>query len=579
MRYETIKQQNIEELTEYHFEKVVIIGNSSGYETVIGYDAYNKDKDRYVSEGSVGGQMQMLDGGGNNIGLGKLSTTIRVKGLEILNENRNSEDNRANFAKFYLSHLKKYGFLADSKDDFLQTFALLFVEGCNSLKEIEPLDELLADKRLYNTRMKGVRDYIDNNIHAELNPDIKRMDLGKDENGKHVYVNTTLKGLDTDTRIETTINFDTEDVELIEILTDDNKLFTYGRESKLSHRMQWFIDNAERVLTKNQFEKFSLLRDIYVPRTDTSVKTDTKEKRKAMLETAGMTNEHLNSFMKSVSKRVNKKYEEEFGERANSLGFNYEYRKEIKEMFETFIKLVDDIEIYDIDEDDFETDIRELRQIRVTGHVAENYDKYEDFELVITKGLNLDQKKEIVRSVIGKQLLSNKLIRVIRDNIKKHLEVINNSEVKPAKQTTDNYDEYSFKGLKEMVIEDQKKDRDKQTKVFTIDTSGVIEGKKEIKDNSNGFYDTPEMIRVRNMSKDMYVIMLSDGSLLKDNMENKRDRFNTPIDDTTIFVNSLDVENRAKELNGDVMKYKFIDYGVKEFKFDKKEEKDNQSIA
>lgn len=568
MRYETIKQQNTEELTEYHFEKAIIIGSNKGFQTVVGYDDYNKDKDHYVSDVKVGGQLNKT-----------LSTTIRVKGLAILNENRNSNDKRAIFARFYLLCMKQYAFLADSKDDFLQTFALLFAEACDNLNELEPLNQLLADERLYNTRIKAIRQYIGHNIYAELNPDVVRMDLGRDEDGKHVVVNTILKGIKEDTRVESVIDNGVDTIERGDTLTDENKLFTYGNKSKLSHRMQWFLENSEALLTKNQYKKFNLLRDIYVAKTDSSSKTDTKDRRKEMFEMADMTNEHLKSFMKSVSKRVNKKYEEEFGERANNLGFNYEYRKEIKEVFETYIKLVDDIEIYDIDENDFETDIRELRQIKVTSHVAENYDKYRDFELVITKGLNLEQKKEIVKAVLGKQLLSNMLIRIIKDNIVRHLEVINKIEVKPAKQTTDNYSEYALEGLKEKAIADQKKAKDERTKVFTIDTNGVVEGNEEIKDNSNGFYDTPEMIRIRNMNKDMYVIMLSDGRLLKDNVENKSDRFNTPIDDTTIFINSLDVENRAEELNGNVMKYKFIDYGVKEFEFDKKEEKSNKSIA
>lgn len=463
MRYETIKQKNTEELTEYHFEKAIIIGSNKGFQTVVGYDDYNKDKDHYISNVKVGGQLNKT-----------LSTTIRVKGLAILNENRNSNDKRAIFAKYYLSHMKRFGFLADSKDDFLQTFALLFVEACDSLNELEPLNELLADEKLYNTRMKAVRDYIDHNIYAEMNPDVVKMDLGRDENGKHVVVNTILKGIKEDTRVESVIDNGEDTIERGDTLTDENKLFTYGNKSKLSHRMQWFVDNAETLLTKNQFEKYNMLKDIYVAKTDSSTKTETKERRKAMLEMVDMTPQQLNQFMKSVSKRVNKKYETEFGSEMSKLGYSYESRKEMREVFERYVELCDSPDAFDYDVNNLDLDLRLIRQEELSKYVAKNYDR-EEFELVIIKGFNTEQKREIVRTVLGKQLLSHKAIRLIKQNIVNHLESIKDINVTPATQTTENYSEYMYQGLKESIIADKNKPLDDRAKLYMIDTTGQFE--------------------------------------------------------------------------------------------------------
>lgn len=464
MRHETIKQKNIEELTEYHFEKAIIIGKNKGFQTVVGYDAYNKDKDRYVSDSKVGSLLNET-----------LSTTIRIKGLAILNEDRNSNDKRAIFARYYLSHMKRYAFLADSKDDFLQTFALLFVEACDSLKELEPLNnELLADEKLYNTRLKAVRDYIDHNIYAEMNPDVIKMDLGRDEDGKHVIVNTILKGVKEDTRVESVIDNGEDTIERGDTLTDENKLFTYGDKSKLSHRMQWFVDNAETLLTKSQLEKYNKLKDIYVAKTDVSSKTETKERRKAMLEMVDMTPQQLNQFMKSVSKRVNKKYEMEFGTEMDKLGYSYESRKEMREVFEKFVELADSPDAYDYDVNDLDIDLKLIRQQGLSEYVQEHYDK-EEFELVILKGFDIEQKREVVRTVLGKQLLSHKTIRLIKQNIVNHLESIQHINVTPATQTTENYSEYIYNGLKEIAIADKKKEFDERAKLFVIDTTGQFE--------------------------------------------------------------------------------------------------------
>ncbi|WP_204205885.1 hypothetical protein [Mammaliicoccus sciuri] len=465
MRYETTKQKNIEELTEYHFEKAIIIGTNKGFETVVSYDAYNKDKDRYVSDSKVGSQL-------NNT----ISTTIRVNGLAILNEDRNSNDKRAIFARFYLLCMKQYSFLADSKDDFLQTFVLLFAEACNNLNELEPLNELLADEKLYNTRIKFIREYIWNNMYAELNPDVVKMDLGRDEEGKHVYVNTILKGIEENTRVESVIDNGVDSVEHGDLLTDENKLFSYGEKSKLSHRMQWFVDNTETILTKSQFEKYYKLKDIYVAKTDSSTKTETKERRKAMLEMVDMTPQQLNQFMKSVSKRVNKKYEMEFGTEMNKLGYSYESRKEMREVFEKFVELADSPDAFDYDVNNLDLDLRLIRQQVLSEYVAENYDR-EEFELVIIKGFNTEQKREVVRTVLGKQLLSHKAIRLIKQNIVNHLESIKDINVTPATQTTENYSEYMYQGLKEAVIADKNKPLDERAKLYLIDTTGQFEPK------------------------------------------------------------------------------------------------------
>src|SRR5699024_12023389 len=58
------------------------------------------------------------------------------------------------------------------------------------------------------------------------------------------------------------------------------------------------------------------------------------------------------------------------------------------------------------------------RQRELCGIIQEHYGNSEEFELTITKGLSLEDKKELVRAVRGSQMASHRVLRLVNTNIK-----------------------------------------------------------------------------------------------------------------------------------------------------------------
>ncbi|WP_414043063.1 hypothetical protein ACMGE9_12340 [Macrococcus sp. EM39E] len=402
-------KNNINELVEYHFEKIITMTTSNRAVTNCSTDEY---VDRTIDDTE----------------LCSIGANLKIKGID----NLDGASRQSRLARFYVKMYNKYKYQIEVKSDFIQIFAMLFVEGANQLDQLESLDELLADDKLYNTRMKYIRDYIENHIMIEVNPYSKTISLARDENGKEIRKTITLDGADNS--IHTIVNNDDEQSELINFLGDENKLWTYGDKAHYNHFLQWFDENKERLLTEKQLQKYEALKDIYVAKTDNS--KETQANRRAMYDMSNLNKQDIKAFKRIVKNRVVKKYQEEFGTE-NKYGFNTNNRNKMREVFEQYVEMCNASDMFDD---------ATHRQIELSKYVAQHYET-EAFEIVITKGLSLDEKKNIVRCCKSKELLSHRIIRLIRQNIEAELakEV---REVVPAKQEWEGYNEYTFNDVR-----------------------------------------------------------------------------------------------------------------------------------
>ncbi|TDM04054.1 hypothetical protein [Macrococcus carouselicus] len=407
--------KNIEELVEYHFEivKKPFKAGKTGEESVAG--------------------------------------VLELKGEKLLKEDRNSKDRRASLAKFYLKLKKKYAFKMDYPEDFIQVFSMLFVEACYQLDKLEALDELLADDILYNTRMKYIRDHIERYVIVEVNPHAKRVMIGTDDNNKAIVKTIEIEYASVNSLVQ---NEEGHKSELVDSLNEENQLFKSGRQATYNHFLQYFLENKEDVLTQKQLDKYDSLKNIYTPLYDNS--NQSRAEKAEMYEQADISKSDFNKFKNNVKRRVTKKYEEEFGTN-NKCGFNTKNRETTRSIFEEYIRLADDTEWTSANE----------RQVAMSRYVTQYYDSREEFEVVITANLSLDEKKEVVRAVKGKDLLSHRVIRLIKSNIVEHLEAFKDMEITPAKQIWEGYTESTYAGLK-----------DSNAKAFNLNTHGELIAKE-----------------------------------------------------------------------------------------------------
>lgn len=403
-------KNNVEELVEYHFEKVITMTTTSSRAVT------SCSTDEYVD--------RTID----DTELSSIGANLKIIGIDDLN----GTSRQSRLARFYVKMKKKYSRQLDVPEDFIQVFAMLFVEAANELNQLESIDELLADDKLYNTRIKYIRDYIENHIMIEVNPYSKTISLARDENGKEIRKTITLDGAQNS--IHTIVNNEDEQSQLINFLGDENKLWTYGDKAHYNHFLQWFTENKEKLLTEKQLQKYEALKDIYVAKTDNSKETQTN--RKLMYEMSNLNVQDLKAFKRIVKNRVVKKYEKEFGTQ-NKYGFNTNNRNTMREVFEQYVEMCNASEMFDD---------ATHRQIELSKYVAKNYET-ESFEIVITIVLTLDEKKNIVRTCKGKELLSHRVIRLIKQNIETELakEV---REVVPAQQEWEGYSEYTFNDVR-----------------------------------------------------------------------------------------------------------------------------------
>ncbi|UXV49010.1 hypothetical protein MUA24_14485 (plasmid) [Staphylococcus aureus] len=286
-----------------------------------------------------------------------------------------------------------------------------------------------------------------------LNPTTKAINLGTDHKNKKVVAFLDLKKFGASLNAPTKTN---ENTEIISLLGDDNKLYeAHDKNSTIyTHFIQWFLANKDSILTEKQLDMYNNLSYLYVPLTDGT--KETKKLRAQMYEDMGFNNvddprQKMKRLMNNIRKRAIEKYQKEFGDNAFKYGFSYNYRIQERAVLNDLLQMIDNVEQFDDGSED--CDIMGNRQIAVSKYVREFYDVFEQFEIVITKGLTLDEKKEIVKTVLGKQLLSNVMIRKIKNNVQTYLKNNPSVDIKPAKQEFEGYTENLMTGVKDVIVQ------------------------------------------------------------------------------------------------------------------------------
>ncbi|UXV54406.1 hypothetical protein MUA68_14620 (plasmid) [Staphylococcus aureus] len=359
-----------------------------------------------------------------------------------------------NLVKFFRKMYKRLSHLCNSsEDDFTQYFACQFIEACNNLDILEDLNDLLANDFVFNQRMRFIKDEIERTLPVVLNPTTKAINLGTDHKNKKVVAFLDLKKFGASLNAPTKTN---ENTEIISLLGDDNKLYeAHDKNSTIyTHFIQWFLANKDSILTEKQLDMYNNLSYLYVPLTDGT--KETKKLRAQMYEDMGFNNvddprQKMKRLMNNIRKRAIEKYQKEFGDNAFKYGFSYNYRIQERAVLNDLLQMIDNVEQFDDGSED--CDIMGNRQIAVSKYVREFYDVFEQFEIVITKGLTLDEKKEIVKTVLGKQLLSNVMIRKIKNNVQTYLKNNPSVDIKPAKQEFEGYTENLMTGVKDVIVQ------------------------------------------------------------------------------------------------------------------------------
>lgn len=350
-----------------------------------------------------------------------IGSVIKLKGLMDSPTPQQHE-----LAVHFLTLKRKYsvGLEYYTFEDLQQEFAGLFLFCAQDLEVLEDLDYLLANPEIYKQRMNYIMSQISNEFKTIANPTSTKVETSTGP--KYVDANVG--------SINVLMNDGDGNSEQLEnLITEEQSLFSSDKtQTHHNHFIAWFLENKERVLTKKQLTTFDTLREVYQPKLGNS--KEENEKRKQMLEDADLNNRNMKNIFKNIKKRAVEAYKEEFNGVWHA--HNYENYKATDELLAEYVESADFTG----------WNTQEERQRELNAIIQENYNDNEEFELIITKGLTLDEKKELVRCVNGVELASNKVLRKVNTNIKEAMK-----DRKPfileASFPEFNYSENPFSGL------------------------------------------------------------------------------------------------------------------------------------
>lgn len=319
---------------------------------------------------------------------------VRMRGLGI-----NPTPEQADLGNHFKMIKRKYSVSMEfsTKEDFIQEYSILFIRACYQLEVLESLETLLSQPDIYKSRLSFIKSYITREFHEVANP--KTLVIPTKDGRK--YVDIEISSLDV------VVNNEDSKEALINIISEDASLYVV-KDSSYNHFIEWVLDNHEKILTKKQDAVFTKLLSSYQPLVDRS--TQTLEARNAMLEEVKSTNDKLKHMFRNIKSRCLKKYNEEFG------GIMYSNASvKSQELHKTLNEYVTQANFKHWEN-------AEARQMKLTKMIKNNYDN-EEFEVIIVKGLKTEEVIDIVRGVKDKQLISNKTLRKVRQNIDKYLSV------------------------------------------------------------------------------------------------------------------------------------------------------------
>ncbi|WP_260840833.1 hypothetical protein [Staphylococcus saprophyticus] len=319
-----------------------------------------------------------------------VGSVIKLKGLDY-----GATPEQSDLAIHFKSIKKRYSVSMDyfTTEDFVQEYAGLFLFVAQELEVLEDLDYLLANPDVYKQRIRFIKDGIAREMYHVANPDKQR-----------VYTRDGYKYIDNSaTSLDNPVGQGEDATTLVNLISDENSIFKQT-ESHHNHFVQYFLDNREHILTKKQLTTFETLKDIYQPKAG-NTKEDNAQ-RQLMLQDANLNNRNMKLIFKRIKGRVTDAYEKEFDGVYHS--HSYTDRKELYEVMAEYIESAD----YP------GWNTAQERQRELNGIIQDYYNVYEELELIITKGLSVEDKKEIVRAVKGSEMASNRVLRKINTNIK-----------------------------------------------------------------------------------------------------------------------------------------------------------------
>lgn len=306
--------------------------------------------------------------------------------------------------------------------DMVQEYSTLFIEGCYLLNELEPIEFYKENPKEYSSVIKFIKDRIQEGFGMRLNGETNAIVT---RNGvKYIDFNVT--------SLNQTMSKDGENGQIGDFVSDENSIYGHGDYHK-NHFISWVLEKKSEIMTARQLEVFDYLMDNYIALTDRT--PEKMAMRNEMLENIGLNSNSLNRYFTSIKEKCTKKYEKEFG------NVYYSHvtagRVSLHEMLNEYVKSADCKK----------RETAEERQIELNSIIQKYYNNEEQFELIITEGLSLDEKRELVRCVRGTELASNTVLRKVRANIVKYQEE-NELVIEEAKFTKFNYNEDLMSALR-----------------------------------------------------------------------------------------------------------------------------------
>ena len=299
--------------------------------------------------------------------------------------------------------------------DMIQEYATLFIEGCYLLNELETIEYLKENPKEYSSRLRFIKDRIQEGFGMRLNGESNAIVT---RNGvKYIDFNVT--------SLNQTMSQDGENGMIGDFVSDENSIYGHSGYHK-NHFINWVLEKKSEILTARQLEVFDFLLDNYVALTDRTPQL--MAERNDVFKQVGLTSDTANKMFKAIKEKCTKKYEKEFG------NVYYSHvtagRVSLHEMLNEYVESADCKK----------RETAEERQIELNSIIQKHYNESEEFELIITEGLSLDEKRELVRCVRGTELASNTVLRKVRTNIVKYQEA-NELLIEEAEFTQFDYNE------------------------------------------------------------------------------------------------------------------------------------------
>ena len=228
-----------------------------------------------------------------------VTTSVMMRGLE-----RGATTEQNNLATHFKSIKRRYSQSMEysTVEDFIQEYAILFTEAAYQLDVLEPMRILLDDPETHKIRLGFIKTYITNKFNLVANP----QDIVVNTSSGRKYISADVADLGQEVESETgSVDY------LINLIPEDRNIFA-KHESNYNHFIMWILENEnyKNILTKRQSEIFEKLLDTYQPLSSRS--KETLALRKAMLEDIQLSNTHIDRTFKAIKKRCNDAYKKSF---------------------------------------------------------------------------------------------------------------------------------------------------------------------------------------------------------------------------------------------------------------------------